>query len=89
MGSIDVSSVEQNLPSIVAKKGEVVLDVKAAAVNFPDILIVQGKYQFKVQKETPVSTTLCACARSCASMHADARADACACTRTRNYQKLT
>jgi len=31
----------QDLPSIVPKKGEVVLEVKAAAVNFPDLLIVQ------------------------------------------------
>jgi len=37
----------KDLPSLLAKKGEVVLDVKAAAVNFPDLLIVQGKYQFK------------------------------------------
>ena len=27
--------------------GEVVIDVKAAGVNFPDILLVQGKYQYK------------------------------------------
>ncbi len=27
--------------------GEVVVDVKAAGVNFPDVLLVQGKYQFK------------------------------------------
>ena len=28
-----------------------ILDVKAAAVNFPDLLIVQGKYQFKPEGE--------------------------------------
>jgi len=84
MGSIDVSSVEQNLPSIVAKKGEVVLDVKAAAVNFPDILIVQGKYQFKVQKETHQAAlhyTLAhvavqACMQMPVQMHARAHAHA-------------
>ena len=27
--------------------GEVLIDVKAAGVNFPDLLITQGKYQFK------------------------------------------
>jgi len=27
--------------------GEVLIEVKAAGVNFPDILTVQGKYQFK------------------------------------------
>jgi NADPH2:quinone reductase len=41
----------KDLPSITPKKGEVVLDVKAAAVNFPDLLIVQGKYQFKPEGE--------------------------------------
>jgi NADPH2:quinone reductase len=28
-------------------KGQVVIDVKACGVNFPDVLIIQGKYQFK------------------------------------------
>jgi NADPH2:quinone reductase len=28
-------------------KGQVLVDVKAAGVNFPDVLMVQGKYQFK------------------------------------------
>ena len=27
--------------------GEVVIDVKACGVNFPDLLQIQGKYQFK------------------------------------------
>ena len=27
--------------------GEVVISVKAASVNFPDVLIIQNKYQFK------------------------------------------
>src|SRR5215210_6376001 len=27
--------------------GEVVLSVKAASLNFPDVLIIQNKYQFK------------------------------------------
>lgn len=27
--------------------GQVVIDVQAAGVNFPDVLIIQGKYQFK------------------------------------------
>ena len=31
----------------VATAGHVVLDVKAAGVNFPDVLIIQGKYQYK------------------------------------------
>ncbi|MFC3050874.1 NADPH:quinone oxidoreductase family protein [Kordiimonas pumila] len=28
-------------------KGEVLIEVKAAGLNFPDVLIIQGKYQFK------------------------------------------
>ena len=30
----------------VAGRGEVVIDVRAAGFNFPDLLIIQGKYQF-------------------------------------------
>ena len=41
----------KDLPGLQPKKGEVILDVKAAAVNFPDLLIVQGKYQFKPEGE--------------------------------------
>mmetsp|Transcript_48520 Transcript_48520/g.114465 ORF Transcript_48520/g.114465 Transcript_48520/m.114465 type:complete len:359 (+) Transcript_48520:49-1125(+) len=37
----------KSLASLVPAKGEVILSVKAAAVNFPDLLICQGKYQFK------------------------------------------
>jgi NADPH2:quinone reductase len=37
----------QELPDPQAAAGQVVIDVKAASVNFPDVLIVQGKYQFK------------------------------------------
>lgn len=35
------------LPTPVPAAGEVRIDVKAAGVNFPDVLITQGKYQFK------------------------------------------
>ncbi len=37
----------QTLPDFVAGAGEVVIDVKAAGVNFPDVLIIQNKYQMK------------------------------------------
>ena len=37
----------EDLPSPRAGPGEVVLSVKAASVNFPDVLIIQNKYQFK------------------------------------------
>ena len=35
------------LPSPVPGAGEVVVGMKAASVNFPDVLIIQNKYQFK------------------------------------------
>jgi NADPH2:quinone reductase len=37
----------QELPTPEPKAGQVRLAVKAASLNFPDILIVQNKYQFK------------------------------------------
>jgi NADPH2:quinone reductase len=41
------SLVLEEVASPVAKKNEILLDVHAAAVNFPDTLIIEGKYQFK------------------------------------------
>lgn len=41
------SLVLEELPDLVAGPGEVVVDVKAAGVNFPDVLTVQGKYQVR------------------------------------------
>jgi NADPH2:quinone reductase len=41
------SLVVEELPSPKAGPGEVVVSVKAASVNFPDVLIIQNKYQFK------------------------------------------
>ncbi|MEY3263167.1 MAG: hypothetical protein RL717_644 [Pseudomonadota bacterium] len=38
--------VEQQ-PDLVPAAGEVVIDIMAAGVNFPDVLIIQNKYQFK------------------------------------------
>ncbi|CAB3772346.1 NADPH:quinone oxidoreductase family protein [Paraburkholderia solisilvae] len=35
------------IPDPQPQAGEVVIDVKAAAVNFPDVLIIENKYQFK------------------------------------------
>ena len=37
----------EEIPSPTAGPGEVVVSVKAASVNFPDVLIIQNKYQFK------------------------------------------
>jgi NADPH2:quinone reductase len=39
--------VVEQVPSLRPAKGQVVVSVKAAGVNFPDTLIIQGKYQFK------------------------------------------
>ena len=41
----------QEVPDPVAEPGEVVIDVQAAALNFPDTLVIEGKYQF--QPELP------------------------------------
>ena len=41
------SLVVKDLPSPRAGAGEVVVSVKAASVNFPDVLIIENKYQFK------------------------------------------
>jgi NADPH:quinone reductase len=35
------------LPTPQPKKGEVLIEIKAASLNFPDLLIVQNKYQIK------------------------------------------
>ena len=39
--------VIEELPDLSPAAGEVVIDIMAAAVNFPDVLIIQNKYQFK------------------------------------------
>ncbi len=39
--------VVEDIPSPKAASGQVVVSVKACGVNFPDTLIIQGKYQFK------------------------------------------
>ena len=41
------SLVVEDLPSPSPGPGEVVISVKAASVNFPDVLIIQNKYQVK------------------------------------------
>ena len=35
------------LPDPVPGKGQVVIDVKAAEINYPDILVISGQYQIK------------------------------------------
>ncbi|MSQ49043.1 MAG: NADPH:quinone oxidoreductase family protein [Betaproteobacteria bacterium] len=41
------SLLVEDLPSPTAGADEVVVSVKAASLNFPDVLIIQNKYQFK------------------------------------------
>ncbi|MCF6292785.1 MAG: alcohol dehydrogenase catalytic domain-containing protein, partial [Robiginitomaculum sp.] len=36
-----------DMPDPIAGSGQVVIDVKAAGLNFPDLLLVAGKYQMK------------------------------------------
>ncbi len=37
----------KELPTPTPGPGEVLVDIKAASLNFPDLLIVQNKYQIK------------------------------------------
>ena len=37
----------KELPTPAPKAGEVLIDIKAASLNFPDLLVVQNKYQMK------------------------------------------
>ena len=39
--------VFEDVPDPVPGPGQVLVEMKAAGVNFPDVLVVQGKYQFK------------------------------------------
>jgi NADPH2:quinone reductase len=45
-GPVDSLEV-QDVPDPVPLAGQVVVGVRACGVNFPDVLMVQGKYQFK------------------------------------------
>ncbi|HEY8573506.1 NADPH:quinone oxidoreductase family protein [Phenylobacterium sp.] len=42
--------VLEDVPSPEAKPGFAVVEVKAVGVNFPDVLIIEDKYQFKPQR---------------------------------------
>ena len=46
LGPVD-NLVLGELPDPVPGPGEVVIDVQVAALNFPDTLIIEGKYQFR------------------------------------------
>ena len=45
-GPVDSHKVEE-IEDPVAGPGQVVVDIKATGISFPDVLIVQGLYQFK------------------------------------------
>lgn len=45
-GSLEQLAIK-NLPSLLPGPGQVLISVKASAINFPDALIVQGLYQAK------------------------------------------
>ena len=45
-GPVDSHAVEE-IEDPVAGPGQVVVDIKATGISFPDVLIVQGLYQFK------------------------------------------
>ena len=45
-GPVDSHKVEE-IDDPIAGPGEVVVDIKATGISFPDVLIVQGLYQFK------------------------------------------
>ena len=47
LGTVDDLSLEMDWPEPEPGRGEVVVDVKAAGLNFPDTLIIAGKYQIK------------------------------------------
>jgi NADPH2:quinone reductase len=42
--------VLEDVPSPEAKAGQAVVEVKAIGVNFPDVLIIEDKYQFKPER---------------------------------------
>ena len=47
LGDASQLSFEPNWPEPEPGENEVVVDVKAAGINFPDTLIIEGKYQVK------------------------------------------
>ncbi|HEX5261894.1 MAG TPA: alcohol dehydrogenase catalytic domain-containing protein, partial [Phenylobacterium sp.] len=42
--------VLEDIPAPEAKPGQAVIQVKAIGVNFPDVLIIEDKYQFKPER---------------------------------------
>jgi len=47
LGPADTLSYEDNWPDPECGPGQVLVDIKAAGLNFPDVLIIEGKYQYQ------------------------------------------
>ncbi|MDE2579587.1 MAG: NADPH:quinone oxidoreductase family protein [Hyphomicrobiales bacterium] len=50
VGGPETLALVENAPDPQPKAGEVVLDIKACGVNYPDSLIIQDRYQFKAER---------------------------------------
>ncbi|GAA0269772.1 hypothetical protein GCM10009527_077560 [Actinomadura nitritigenes] len=61
-GSLEGLTVHE-IPELIAGPGKVVVEVRAAAVSFADILVVQGAYRVAA----PVPTTRSRSSRNCAT----------------------
>ena len=51
LGTPEKLVIDSHWPEPELKAGQVIIDVKAGSLNFPDLLLMQGKYQF--QKQLP------------------------------------
>ena len=58
------SVVVVEVPDPVASEGEVVVDVAAAAVNFPDVLVVADRYQIHIPAPFTVGSEFAGTVRS-------------------------
>lgn len=47
LGPADTLSYEESWPDPDCGPGQVLVDIKAAGLNFPDVLIIEGKYQYQ------------------------------------------
>ena len=56
-GPSDSPRVEE-IPDLVPREGEVIVESRAIGVNYPDLLVIEGKYQ-----PGPSSALLLACLR--------------------------
>ena len=47
LGPADALSYEESWPDPECGPGQVLVDIKAAGLNFPDVLVIEGKYQYQ------------------------------------------